>query len=123
MTSESLSYLYPGIGSLAFGGVIGVAAGYAIKKVLKIGVFILGCFFGGLAWLSYKGLVSVNWDNMANQTQAGIMNVAGQVSTIMNHTAVQMQHSGGAGVSMGNLLPVGAIAGFIPGLAYGLKIG
>lgn len=65
MTSESLGFLFPGAGSLAFGGIMGVAAGYAVKKIFKIGVFVLGCFFGGLAWLSYKGLVSVNWEAMS----------------------------------------------------------
>jgi uncharacterized membrane protein (Fun14 family) len=123
MTSDSLSYLYPGIGSLALGGVIGVAAGYALKKLLKIGVFILGCFFGGLAWLSYKGLVRVNWDIIANQTQAGLTNTVTQVSAVMNHTASQLQHSGAAGVTMGNLLPVTVIGGFLPGFAYGLMKG
>jgi uncharacterized membrane protein (Fun14 family) len=123
MTSESLGYLYPGIGSLAFGGVIGVAAGYALKKVLKIGIFIVGCFFGGLAWLSYKGLVNVNWNAMANQTQAGITNAAEQITTVMNHTAAQLQHSGAAGVTMGNLLPVTSLGGFIPGFLYGISRG
>jgi uncharacterized membrane protein (Fun14 family) len=123
MTTESLSFLFPGAGSLALGGVMGVAAGYAIKKILKIGVFIVGCFFGGLAYLSYKGLVQVNWSAMANQTQTGITNVAEQVTTVMNHTAAQLQHSGAAGVTMGNLLPVTAMMGFLPGFWYGVTRG
>jgi uncharacterized membrane protein (Fun14 family) len=123
MTSESLGYLFPGAGSLALAGIMGIAAGYAIKKILKIGVFILGCFFGGLAWLSYKGLVQVNWDSMANQTQAGLTNAATQVSAVMNHTAAQLQHSGAAGVTMGNLLPVTAMTGFLPGFWYGVTRG
>lgn len=123
MTSESLGYLFPGAGSLALGGITGVALGYAVKKIMKIAVFVVGCFFGGLAWLSYKGIVQVNWDNMSNQTQAGLTNVADQVTTIMNHTAIQMQHSGAAGVTMGNLLPVAAMTGFVPGFLYGVTRG
>jgi uncharacterized membrane protein (Fun14 family) len=123
MTSEGLGYLYPGIGSLAFGGIIGVAAGYALKKVLKIGVFILGTFFGGLAWLSYKGLVHVNWDAMTNQTQTTLTNAATQAVAVMNSTAQQVHHAGAGAITVGNLLPVTTVGGFVPGFIWGLTRG
>jgi uncharacterized membrane protein (Fun14 family) len=123
MTSESLGFLFPGAGSLALGGITGVAAGYAVKKIFKIGIFVLGCFFGGLAWLSYKGLVNINWNSMTNQTQEALTNAATQAMTVMNHTAIQMQHSGAAGVTEGNILPVAAVLGFLPGFYYGLSRG
>jgi uncharacterized membrane protein (Fun14 family) len=123
MTTESLAFLFPGAGSLAVGGIVGIASGYALKKIFKIGVFVLGCFFGGLAWLSYKGLVQVNWNNMANQTQAALTDAATKAMTIMNHTSQQLQHSGAAEVTAANLLPVAAGIGFIPGFIYGLSRG
>jgi len=123
MTSEIFGFLFPGAGSLALGGIVGVAAGYAVKKIFKIAIFVLGCFFGGLVWLSYKGLVSVNWNSMSNQTQQALTNVAIQAMKVTNQTAQQMQHNGFTGIDMGGLLPVAAGAGFLPGFFYGLTRG
>jgi uncharacterized membrane protein (Fun14 family) len=123
MTSESLGFLFPGAGSLALGGIMGVAVGYAIKKIFKIAVFVLGCFFAGIVWLSYKGLVSVNWNGISNQTQEALTNVAIQTMKVTNQTAQQLQHNGFTSIDMGSLLPVVAGAGFLPGFFYGLTRG
>lgn len=123
MTSESLGFLFPGAGSLALGGIMGVAVGYAIKKIFKIAVFVLGCFFAGIVWLSYKGLVSVNWNSISNQTQEALTNVAIQTMKVTNQTAQQLQHNGFTSIDMGSLLPVVAGAGFLPGFFYGLTRG
>jgi uncharacterized membrane protein (Fun14 family) len=45
--------------------------GYAIKKILKISLIILGSFFGGVAYLQSQGLLNVNWERIevaSNQT-------------------------------------------------------
>jgi uncharacterized membrane protein (Fun14 family) len=123
MTSESLGFLFPGAGSLALGGIMGVAVGYAIKKIFKIAVFVLGCFFAGIVWLSYKGLVSVNWNSITNQTQEALTNVAIQTMKVTIQTAQQLQHNGFTSIDMGSLLPVVAGAGFLPGFFYGLTRG
>ena len=123
MTSESFGFLFPGAGSLALGGIMGVAVGYAIKKIFKIAVFVLGCFFAGIVWLSYKGLVSVNWNSISNQTQEALTNVAIQTMKATNQTAQQMQHNGFTSIDMGSLLPVAAGAGFLPGFFYGFMRG
>lgn len=50
--------------SLISGTVVGILVGYAVKKVLRIGLVILGAFFAALAYLHFQGLLSVNWDKM-----------------------------------------------------------
>ena len=50
--------------SLISGTVVGILVGYAVKKVLRIGLVILGAFFAALAYLHYQDLLSVNWDKM-----------------------------------------------------------
>lgn len=50
--------------SLISGTVVGILVGYAVKKVLRIGLVILGTFFAALAYLNYQGLLSVNWEKM-----------------------------------------------------------
>jgi uncharacterized membrane protein (Fun14 family) len=50
--------------SLISGTVIGILIGYAVKKVLRIGLVILGTFFAALTYLQFQGLLSVNWDKV-----------------------------------------------------------
>lgn len=50
--------------SLISGTVVGILIGYAVKKVLRIGLVILGTFFAALTYLHYHGLLGINWDKM-----------------------------------------------------------
>jgi uncharacterized membrane protein (Fun14 family) len=50
--------------SVISGTVIGILIGYAVKKVLRIGLVILGTFFAALTYLQFQGLLSVNWDKV-----------------------------------------------------------
>jgi uncharacterized membrane protein (Fun14 family) len=50
--------------SLISGTVIGILIGYAVKKVLRIGLVILGIFFAALTYLQFQGLLIVNWDKI-----------------------------------------------------------
>jgi uncharacterized membrane protein (Fun14 family) len=43
------------------GFLFGTAAGFAIKKVMKIAAVVIGLFVAALAYLSYKGLIDVKW--------------------------------------------------------------
>jgi len=50
--------------SVISGTVIGILIGYAVKKVLRIGLVILGIFFAGLTYLQFQGILSINWDKV-----------------------------------------------------------
>ena len=50
--------------SLVSGTVVGILIGYAVKKVLRIGLIILGTFFAALTYLQFQGVLSVNWDKV-----------------------------------------------------------
>jgi uncharacterized membrane protein (Fun14 family) len=50
--------------SLVSGTVVGILIGYAVKKVLRIGLVILGTFFAALTYLQFQGVLSVNWDKV-----------------------------------------------------------
>jgi len=47
----------------SFGGssLLGFAAGYALRRIIKIAAVIIGVFVLGLAYLSYKGWINVQW--------------------------------------------------------------
>lgn len=69
--------------SIGFGGVAGFLIGYAIKKVVKITMILIGLFFAAMAYLGYQGIIVVNWDRLAAQASnatSGIGNVTGQAT-------------------------------------------
>jgi len=71
------------------GFLFGAAAGFAIKKVMKIAAVVLGLFVAALAYLSYKGLIDVKWVAMENVTRSALTNASGQVVHALNNTATQ----------------------------------
>ena len=124
--TEAIAQLMNGLGmqTLFFGGgglFGGYVIGYAIRKAMKVIAIISGLFMMGVMYLSYRHVVNIDWQQLANETQATIQGAVTQVSTIVNNTSIQLQHHGAAGVTANDALPVSAAAGFIPGVMWGLK--
>jgi uncharacterized membrane protein (Fun14 family) len=84
--------------SIGFGGVAGFLIGYAIKKVVKITLILVGLFFAALAYLNYQGILSINWDKLAAQASnasVGLGNVTGgQVAGAGDQFAAAMVNFG-----------------------------
>ncbi|MGB6532987.1 MAG: FUN14 domain-containing protein [Candidatus Nitrosopolaris sp.] len=110
MASEvSLSNIIPFAGS----GLVGYAIGFALKKILKwmliIVGFLAGMFFVGVQLLQKYGYVStVNWDKLGNDTSAQIQHLAANVDVTNVHS---LFHTLGIPVSSG--LGLGLLAGFV----------
>jgi uncharacterized membrane protein (Fun14 family) len=83
LSTENL--VFAGDGGFLFGAV----AGYAIKKVMKIAVIVIGLFVIGLSYLSYKEWIDVKWMEMINATKTTLTNVAGQAVHALNNTTSQ----------------------------------
>ncbi|HEX2014831.1 MAG TPA: FUN14 domain-containing protein [Nitrososphaera sp.] len=69
--------------SIGFGGVAGFLVGYAIKKVFKITLFLVGLFIAAMGYFSYLGILSVNWDKLgatASDVTTGLGNTTGQAT-------------------------------------------
>ena len=60
----NLEHLGPLVTSIGVGSIAGFAIGYAIKKVFKIGLSVLGLFFAAVVYLQPQGVVNVNWDKV-----------------------------------------------------------
>jgi uncharacterized membrane protein (Fun14 family) len=103
------------------GFLFGTAAGYAIRKVMKIAAVVVGLFVVALTYLSYKGLIDVKWVAMENVTKSALTNVSGQVVHALNNTATQFAAHSSAVSASG--LPIAATFGFVPGLLTGFKKG
>ena len=109
MSSEALlSNIIPFAGS----GLLGYAMGFALKKILKwmliIVGFLAGMFFIGVQLLQRYGYVStVNWDKLGNDTTTQIQPAA-NVDVTKVHS---LFHTLGIPVSGG--LALGFLAGLV----------
>ena len=89
-----------------------------IKKVMKIAV---GLFVAALRYLSYRGLMDVEWVTRENASRIPLTDVSEQVVHTLNNTATQFASHASTLATSG--LPIAAMFGFVPGLMMGLKKG
>lgn len=96
----------PLVFQLGTGGVGGFVVGYAIKKIAKLLVVLIGIFLLALVYLSSQGILAVNYDRLFAAISDGL---------------------GGAGSAIGWLTPIVAhlpFAGsFMVGFFLGFKLG
>ena len=52
------------------GFLFGAVAGYAIRKLIKLGAIIVGLFVVALSYLSYKGWLDVKWILIEKETSS-----------------------------------------------------
>ena len=107
-------------------GGLGFLIGYSLKKIAKILAAVVGLFFLGVAYLDYNGMIKVNWDKVANSMNAAVQNGLNQTITIMNRTAIEVQHHATvahSGVNEIGLFPIVGATALIGGLIYGLQKG
>ena len=110
MSNEALlSNIIP----LAGSGLVGYAIGFALKKILKwmliIVGFLAGMFFVGVQLLQKHGYVStVNWDKLGNDTSTQIQHLAANIDVANAHS---LFHTLGIPVSGG--LALGFLARFV----------
>ena len=110
MSSEVLlSNIIPFAGS----GLVGYAIGFALKKILKwmliIVGFLAGMFFLGVQLLQKYGYVStVNWDKLGNDTSTQIQHWATSADITNVHGLFHM-----LGIPVSGGLGLGLLAGFV----------
>jgi uncharacterized membrane protein (Fun14 family) len=105
----------------SFGGgtLLGYFAGKAVKVVAKIAAIIIGLFILGLAYLSYRGWIDVHWRTVEEQTQSAMYNASHTATQMLNDTA--SKYATHPAMFESQALPIAAVFGFIPGMAYGLR--
>jgi len=109
LTIEGLSseLLTPLVVQLGFGGLAGFAIGYAIKKLLKLVIILIGIFLLGMAYLDYVDFIEVHYEKLAEA---------------FRQLAERLLSEGGflPGLLSANLPAMG---GFVVGFALGFKKG
>ncbi|ASJ11870.1 MULTISPECIES: FUN14 domain-containing protein [Thermococcus] len=54
------------VGDIGVGGVVGFVTGYALKKLMKLALALIGAYVLSLFWLQQKGVITVNQDRLFN---------------------------------------------------------
>ncbi|MGQ9729928.1 MAG: FUN14 domain-containing protein [Candidatus Zipacnadales bacterium] len=62
-----MDFLFPFVGMLGFGGLMGYAVGFAAKKVSKLALIGMGILFFCIQYLVYKGWATVDWGSVAEE--------------------------------------------------------
>ncbi|RLE50062.1 MAG: hypothetical protein DRJ31_02715 [Candidatus Methanomethylicota archaeon] len=58
------------IAQLGFGGLVGFVVGYAVKKILKLMLILLGLYAASLAYLAHRGFITINYDKFTEAFQS-----------------------------------------------------
>jgi len=91
---------------LGIGGVGGLIVGYAVKKLSKLIVILMGLFIIALLYLGTQGMININYEALWKAV-AGLAGSAGQAFSWL--------------VGLISLLPF--IGSFIVGFLLGFKLG
>jgi uncharacterized membrane protein (Fun14 family) len=68
---------------MSVGAVGGFLVGYAIKKVLKILIIVLGLCSFAVSYLGLSGIMNVNFEKLAGATSGLITQASGVLSTFV----------------------------------------
>jgi len=91
---------------LGLGGIGGFIVGYAIKKMSKLIIILIGLFIIALLYLGARGVISINFDKLWGALESGL------------------SHLGQAGSWLVGLIAILPFAGsFIVGFVLGFKLG
>ena len=72
------------------GTIAGIAVGYAIKKVSKAALFIIGVIILGLYALMQAHLVTVHWDAVSSGIEAGTRAAGTWASTMVKSLSASL---------------------------------
>jgi uncharacterized membrane protein (Fun14 family) len=102
--------------TIAGGFFVGLVAGYAIKKIIKIAAVIVGLFIAALGYMQYQRIIDVNWMKIQVVSQNVLTWVANTIIHISNN--IGAGHTGTLS-NVGIPLAASASAGFALGMVRG----
>ena len=96
---EALTFFLPQLAQLSTGGVGGFLAGFVIKKIVKILLFFIGLGALALLYLSQRGIISINYEELISAISTSLADVAGFLSATV--ALLPFASSFGVGFAMG----------------------
>jgi uncharacterized membrane protein (Fun14 family) len=97
---DALTSLLAPLAQLSIGGFGGFLTGYAIKKIIKMAVFFLGLGSLCLLYLSHGGIISINYDNLADAVSAALPQMISFFSTVFAILPLASSFAAGFGLGM-----------------------
>ena len=111
MTTVDLSNLLPAVGSFTGAGAVGALLGYGFKKLMKVLLVVLAAFTAligiPLGYLSYEGVITINWDRVY----------------VLLDSAATASASWFSSAAQAVAIAVPAFGGFVAGFAVGFQKG
>lgn len=101
-----MEQLGPLLMQLGFGGVLGFIIGYALKKILKILLVLLGLYFVSLQYLAHRGFITINYDKLSESFK-GLLSLGQSGFTLPSFLTANVPLMGS----------------FVAGLGLGFKMG
>ena len=95
------------LATIGISGLIGFAVGYALKKILKLALIVIGLFIGTLFALDYLGIVEVHYNKLLYYANLVVHEFMGFSNAVYSHVVASIP------------MAAGFIAGFILGLKKG----
>jgi uncharacterized membrane protein (Fun14 family) len=86
---QSIESLGATAATLSGGFFVGILIGYALKKVIKIVVVVVGLFLAELAYLQYHEIANINWNKLQQISEGTI--------TTLSNTIIQIPDISGDG--------------------------
>lgn len=101
MTPVDLSSLLPGIGGFSGAAAVGALLGYGMKKLLKILLIALAAITTivalPLGYLSYKGIITVDWNALYSLMESGLTSIVNFAVNLIQTTTIALPILGGFG--------------------------
>jgi uncharacterized membrane protein (Fun14 family) len=110
VNTDTLSSMSTTIGGGFFGGLL---IGYALKKVIKMLVVVVGLFIAGLAFLQYQQIATIHW----HKVEGAITRLAAAtINTINdNNNAAALAMMSNFGIPLTSSMSIGFTIGFMKG--------
>ena len=108
MSLENISSALLTAGS---GAVAGFAIGYALKKVIKIFMVIIGIFFGAVMYFHTQQIIAINSDKLQSLSQSFLSLLSNTISNTEDISVI----TGTLGIPLTGGLSAGLVLGFSKG--------
>jgi uncharacterized membrane protein (Fun14 family) len=95
----SIESLGPAASTMGGGFFVGILIGYALKKVIKLVVVIVGLFLAGLAYLQYNQILNVNWNKLQQLSEGAITTISNLTMQIQGMSVISRDSSHAAAIS------------------------
>jgi uncharacterized membrane protein (Fun14 family) len=86
--------------------------GYALKKVAKLIVIVVGLFIAGLAYLQYQQMAYFDWDKIERMIVTTFGNVTSQIFSDQDVSSLALSN---LGIPLTSGMSAGFVVGFMKG--------